>query len=111
MGRRRGRDRQQPMFPPNAWNCYIRTRENLPRTTNAYESWHRRLNTLMGKAYPSFYHVLQLLQEETARIHQDIEKLEAADNDASAAAATGHGGLGLLSLEASGMRGAALQQQ
>ncbi|KAJ4450325.1 hypothetical protein ANN_01745 [Periplaneta americana] len=29
-----------------------------------------------GKAHPSFYHVLQLLQEETARIHQDIEKLE-----------------------------------
>ncbi|KAJ4430029.1 hypothetical protein ANN_22237 [Periplaneta americana] len=34
----------------------------------------------MGKAHPSFYHVLQLLQEETVRIHQDIEKLEAGQS-------------------------------
>ncbi|KAJ4444548.1 hypothetical protein ANN_06343 [Periplaneta americana] len=53
------------------------SRENLPRTTNTFEAWHRRLNTLMGKAHLSFYHALQLLQEEAARIYQDIEKLEA----------------------------------
>ncbi|KAJ4433441.1 hypothetical protein ANN_15743 [Periplaneta americana] len=80
MGRRRGRNRQQPMYPPNTRNCYIRTWENLPRTTNICEAWLRHLNTLMDKAHPSFYHVLQLLQEETARIHQDIEKLEAGLN-------------------------------
>ncbi|KAJ4441569.1 hypothetical protein ANN_11425 [Periplaneta americana] len=34
----------------------------------------------MGKANPSFYHVLQLLQEKTARIHQNIEKLEAGQS-------------------------------
>ncbi|KAJ4430188.1 hypothetical protein ANN_22398 [Periplaneta americana] len=68
------------MFPPNTWNCYIRTRENLPRTTNTCEAWHRRLNTLMGKAHPYFYHDLKLLQEETARIHQDIEELEAGQS-------------------------------
>ncbi|KAJ4438499.1 hypothetical protein ANN_14444 [Periplaneta americana] len=51
-------------------------RENQPRT-NTCEAWHRHLNTLMGKVHLFFYHVLQLLQEEAAKIHQDIEKLEA----------------------------------
>ena len=51
-GRRRGRGRQQPLFPPDTWNCYERTLGNLPRTTNTCETWHRRINTLMGKNHP-----------------------------------------------------------
>ncbi|KAJ4451998.1 hypothetical protein ANN_03482 [Periplaneta americana] len=69
MVRRRSRCRQQPMCPPNIWNCCISTREYLPRTTNTCGAWLRHLNTLMSKA-----------QVEATRIHQDIEKLEASQS-------------------------------
>ncbi|KAJ4451099.1 hypothetical protein ANN_02538 [Periplaneta americana] len=75
-GRRRGRGRQVPIFAPSTWNCYVRTLENLPKTTNNCEACHRHLNTLIGKFHPSFYHVLESLQAETAKIHNYIEKLE-----------------------------------
>ena len=29
-GRRRGRGRRAPMFPPKTWNCYERAAEGLP---------------------------------------------------------------------------------
>lgn len=75
-GRRRGRGHQRPLFPPKTWNCYQRTLQNLPRTTNSCEAWHRRINTLMGKPHPSFYHVVEQLQNEVAEIHRDITRLQ-----------------------------------
>ncbi|KAJ4440823.1 hypothetical protein ANN_10669 [Periplaneta americana] len=74
--RRHGRGRQVPIFPPSTWNCYVRMLENLPRTTNTCEAWHQSLNTPIRKFHASFYHVLETLQAETAKIHNDIEKLE-----------------------------------
>ena len=76
-GRRRGRGRQRPQFPPETWNCYERTLENLPRTTNTCEAWHRRINTLIGKHHPSFFHAIEQFQAEVSEINRDIERLEA----------------------------------
>ncbi len=75
-GRRRGKGRRPPMFPPTIWNCHNRVIAGLPRTTNTCETWHNRLNTLMGKHHPSFYTLLKNLQEEVAEINRDIVKLE-----------------------------------
>ncbi|KAE8739816.1 hypothetical protein FOCC_FOCC014684 [Frankliniella occidentalis] len=49
----RVRRRGPPLFPPHLWNCYERTVEGLPRTTNPCEAWHRRLLSLIGKHHPS----------------------------------------------------------
>ncbi|KAJ4451165.1 hypothetical protein ANN_02607 [Periplaneta americana] len=48
------------------------------KTTNTCEAWHRRINrpTFMGKPHPSFFHVLQQLQNEVAVIDRDIERLQ-----------------------------------
>ncbi|KAJ4433013.1 hypothetical protein ANN_15270, partial [Periplaneta americana] len=70
--RRRDRRRQQPLFPPNIRNSYDKTLIELQRTTNICKSWHRRLNLLMGKAYPSVHHLLALLQREMAEISMEI---------------------------------------
>ena len=75
-GRRRGRGRQRPQFPPETWNCYERTLENLPRT-NTFDAWHRRINTLIGKHHPSFFHAIEQSQAEVSEINRDIERLEA----------------------------------
>jgi len=56
-----GRGNMAPIFPPNKWNCYERTLSDQPRTTDSWEVWHRRLNTLVGRPHSSLYHVLQHL--------------------------------------------------
>lgn len=38
----------KPLFPPKLWSVYDNTNNNLPRTQNVVESWHRRWNTLLG---------------------------------------------------------------
>lgn len=77
LGRRQGRGRRRPLFPPSVWNCYDRVLAGLPRTINTCEAWHRRLNLLMGKHHPSFFHVLESLQAEVNEIDLEIEDLEA----------------------------------
>ncbi|KAJ4439967.1 hypothetical protein ANN_08098, partial [Periplaneta americana] len=74
-GHRCGKGHQQSVFPPNIWNCYQCTLHNLSRTTNTWEAWHRRINTLRGKPRPSFFHVQQL-RNEVAVIDRDIERLQ-----------------------------------
>lgn len=77
--RRRGgrvRVRGAPRFPPAIWNCYDRTVEGLPRTTNTCEAWHRRLGTLVGKHHPSLYVFLSQLQEEIGEVDVQIMRAE-----------------------------------
>ena len=73
-GRRRGRGRSRPMFPPRLWNCYTRVLEELPRTTNTCEAWHRRLNILVGKHHPSLFVFLDQIQEEVGVIDFQMDR-------------------------------------
>ena len=34
--------REKPMFPVTLWNCYERVIEDLPRSNNTVESWHKQ---------------------------------------------------------------------
>ncbi|KAK3907398.1 PKS-NRPS hybrid synthetase [Frankliniella fusca] len=76
--RRGGRvlTRAAPMFPPDIWNCYERTVQGLPRTTNTCEAWHRRLGTLVGKHHPSLFVFLDQLQEEIGEVDVQITRAE-----------------------------------
>ena len=49
LGRRIGRGRKPPKFPPSTWNCVERVQEGFPRTSNTIEGWHLRFRTLMRK--------------------------------------------------------------
>lgn len=78
--RRRGarvQVRGRPMFPPPIWNCYERTAQGLPRTTNTCEAWHRRINTLVGKHHPSMFVFLDQLRDEIAEADVLITRAEA----------------------------------
>ncbi|XP_034238652.1 uncharacterized protein LOC117643707 [Thrips palmi] len=74
-GCRRRHGRRTPVFPPEWWNCHERALGDLPRTTNSVEAWHRRLNTIMGKAHPTLYFALDQLQSEVMEVEWDIERL------------------------------------
>jgi len=79
-GRRRGRGRTAPAFPPSIWSCYDRALEGLPRSTNTAEAWHRRLNSLVGKHHPSLFTLIHHLQEEVAQIDVTIDRAEGGES-------------------------------
>lgn len=41
IGRRRRRSRNRPLFAVDLWNVLDRLNDNLPRTNNSVEAWHR----------------------------------------------------------------------
>ena len=64
LGKRRGRGRQPPMFPIESWNVYARTADGIPRTNNSVEGWNRRFNTIVAKAHPNVYALIEALRGE-----------------------------------------------
>ncbi|KAK3929667.1 Peptide methionine sulfoxide reductase MsrB [Frankliniella fusca] len=70
------RRRTAHVFPPELWNCYVRTLAGLPRTTNTCVAWHRRLTSLVGKHHPSFFVFLGQLRKEVAEIDIHITRAE-----------------------------------
>ena len=64
LGRRRGRGRTAPRYPPASWNAYQRTLDGINRTNNSSEAWNRRWNTIVGKKHPNIYAFLDTLKEE-----------------------------------------------
>ena len=59
LGRRRGRGRRPPVFPPTKWSVHARVLAGLPRTNNSVEGWHARMNHILGKTHPSLYSLLE----------------------------------------------------
>jgi hypothetical protein len=49
---------KMPRFPPELWSVYQLNEQNFARTQNKLESWHNRLNTLIGRAHVGFYTLL-----------------------------------------------------
>jgi len=37
-----------PLFPPEMWSVSERLIQDLPRTTNTAESWHRKINRIIS---------------------------------------------------------------
>jgi len=65
----RGRRRAvSPRFPIVLWNQYEATLNGFHRTNNVSEGWYNRFNLLAGKAHPSFYTFLDLVQKEQGDI-------------------------------------------
>ena len=62
---RRGR-RRTPTFHKSMWNMYARVHEELPRTNNAVEGWHRGFATNLGAYHPNFWRYLDMYTQERA---------------------------------------------
>jgi len=62
---RRGQERQ-PIFSPEIWNMYNRTMEELPRTNNTVEGWHRGFSSNVGCCHPNIFKFLKYLMREQA---------------------------------------------
>ena len=61
--RRNGR-RDNATFVPEMWNMYTRTRNELPRTNNNIEGWHRGLQSLVTSCHPNFWRFINIIIKE-----------------------------------------------
>ena len=55
---------EQPLFDLALWNTYDQTIEDLLRTNNAVEGWHRRFQANVGAYHPNFWKFIDILKRE-----------------------------------------------
>ena len=73
MGRyRRNAPRRPPIFAINFWNMFNRTDDELPRTNNSVEGWHRSFQGHVSACHPVFWKFLSVLQKEENMIRISI---------------------------------------
>ena len=68
--------RGMPTFPINFWNMFYRTDDELPRTNNAVEGWHRGFQEHVSACHPVFWKFLEILQKEETVVRVGISQNE-----------------------------------
>lgn len=61
---RRNAPRRPPLFAIHMWNMYHRTHDEMPRTNNHIEGWHRRFQSLCAGWHPTFWKFINILKKE-----------------------------------------------
>ena len=56
--------RGMPTFPIDSWNTFHRTDDELPRTNDAVEGWHRGFQAHVSACHPVFWKFPEVLQKE-----------------------------------------------
>nr|KAG5697851.1 hypothetical protein BaRGS_017108 [Batillaria attramentaria] len=69
----RGR-RRRPKFDVAMWNVYNRVEDNLPRTNNSVEGWHRAFDQRMSVTHPTLARLVSKLRKEQASTELMIEQ-------------------------------------
>ena len=72
---RRGRPRANPMFPLNIWNMNARTQDELPRTNNHVEGWHRRFSGNCDCLHPNIWKFIRSLQREESLVCAEVHQV------------------------------------
>ena len=63
---RRNAPRAQPRFGIEVWNMFHMTNEEMPRTNNSVEGWHRSFSCNTTFNHPTFWKFLDALKREEA---------------------------------------------
>ena len=69
---RRNAPRRPPLFPIVLWNMYHRTDDELPRTNNSVEGWHRGFQSHVTACHPIFWKFLDILKREEGLVRVSI---------------------------------------
>ena len=56
--------RWPPLFPPDLWSVFENEELGFPRTQNKVEAWHRRWQTLVGRAHVGVFSLIVEIQKE-----------------------------------------------
>ena len=72
--------RRPPLFSHDMWNMYSRVLDDLPKTNNSVEAWHRGFETEVGAHHPNIWRFIKCLQKEQSfnevRIEQYVAGIE-----------------------------------
>ena len=74
-GRGNNTYREQARFPIPLWNIFGRVNENLPRTNNFVEAWHRGFQVRVGISHPNIWKFLNFLKKEESLNHVRITQM------------------------------------
>ena len=74
---RRNAARATPNFPIQMWNMFHRTHEELPRTNNHIEGWHRKFQSICMCYHPTIWKFINLLKKEQTLNRVDMVQAEA----------------------------------
>ncbi|CAN7996554.1 unnamed protein product [Ixodes hexagonus] len=66
----RNRTRREPPFPPSLWSCHERVVDELPKTNNSVEAWHRSVQSALGFQHPDPYRLVEALKTEQSLTQQ-----------------------------------------
>lgn len=77
VGRFRRRNRAQPLFAVETWNISNRVRDQLPRTNNHVEGFHRKMVAALTSYHPCLWKFLDVLRKEQALTNVILTKIDA----------------------------------
>uniref|UniRef100_H2XZ20 MULE transposase domain-containing protein n=1 Tax=Ciona intestinalis TaxID=7719 RepID=H2XZ20_CIOIN len=72
--------RRDPRYAHALWNCYEDTGENLPKTNNSCEGWHRSFSSLVSSNHPTLWKFIDKLKDEQGRNEAVIEQYVAGED-------------------------------
>lgn len=74
IGRPQRRHRRPPRFPHVMWNCFDGVNEDLPKTNNSVEGWHRGFDQQVSSNHPNIWKFIEALQREQSLNELKIEQ-------------------------------------
>lgn len=69
--------RHPPRYPTTLWSVHHLKQENLPRTNNHMEAWHRRFASVVARMHLGVYPAIHELRKENHRVEHELTRLEA----------------------------------
>jgi len=60
--------RYEPLFPPSFWSIHFNHENNIPRTQNKVEAWHKRWKVLVGADHVGVYRIIEEMRKEQQHV-------------------------------------------
>ncbi|XP_066948591.1 uncharacterized protein [Macrobrachium rosenbergii] len=66
--------RRPPQFPHKMWNVYQAVLEDLPKTNNSVEGWHRGFEAQLASYHPNIWKFVECIKREQTLSNAKIEQ-------------------------------------
>ena len=73
------RGRRRPRFPLELWNVHNRVEEEIPKTNNHVETYHRHLQAAILSFHPNIWTFPKVLKKEEALKRLEMIQMEAGE--------------------------------
>ena len=79
IGRLQRNRRKQPTFALDMWNIHDRVEDDLPRTNNNVEGWHRHMQANVGAHHANIFQFMKILKREQALTELTLVRINAGE--------------------------------